>query len=249
MRAIIEVITRVGGADAMDTTRFENVTPENFDRLKAYLQKNDCSGLDGNEGTAIGHCLKLGYRFEPAEATLDLSAESLPENLRQLPSDMRVRAGSKLLSTVMGLGGPARSIALDSTSSYPNQPSRYGVYDYVIPYVTNQSGHPFTFKDQSLTNGTLYSYEPAIAVDASVFQIFEADSAKLSGVGVGGTVEYVWADNTTVMTISFFLNTVFTHTFTVGFSTNALKVTSLTNTDPNLDGYTYLDPKITVARS
>lgn len=229
----------------MDTTNFDNVTAQNFDRLKAYLRSNACTGLDGNEGTAIGHCLHLGYRFDPAAGTLHLSAQSLPKNLQSLPSNLRINAARRLLANAMGLGKPALGAPMAAAGDYPSHPSRYGVYDYVIPYVTNQTSHAFTFKSQTMNEGTLFSNQGSIPSNASELQIFEADSSKLSGTGVGGSVEYVWADNTTVMTISFFLNTVFTHTFTVGFSTNMLTA-DVTNTDPDLSGYTYLDPKITV---
>jgi len=229
----------------MDNFQFENLTPGNFDKLKAYLRHNNCTGLEGNEGSAIGHCLDLAYRFDPATGTLDLSAQRLPENLQALPPELRVKAGSRLLANAMGVGRPARPMALAATATYPNKPNRYGVYDYVTAWVTNSTGHAFTFKDQSLDHGTMFSYAGTIDANASVAQIFEADSAKLSGVGVGGSVDYVWADNTTVMTISFFLNTIYTHTFTVGFSTTAL-TSSVTDTDPSLDGYTYLNPQITI---
>jgi hypothetical protein len=228
----------------MDITTFEHVTPENFDRLKVYLQHNDCTGLDGNEGTAIGACLNLGYRFDPAAGTLDLTAASLPANLETLPDELRIRAGRKLLGGVMGIGQPPRTMMLDA-NAYPYKPGRYGVYDYCLPYINNNTGHAFTFQDAPLTNGTMYSNLQTIPVGAAQLNIFEADSTKLSGTGVGGTVHYIWADNTTIMTITFFLNTIYTHSFTVGFSTTTLTAT-ITDTDPSLDGYTYLDPQITV---
>ena len=231
----------------MDTTKFNNVTPENFSRLKTYLQNNDCTGLDGNEGTAVGSCLRLGYKFDPSAKTLDLDAEALPENLQSLPDAKRVAAGHRLLANVMGLNGPATLILAADDTTYPYHPGRYGVYDYVIPYVTNQTGHIFSFKNQTMTNGTLESHEATIAADASEFMLFEADSSKLSGVGVGGDVTYIWKDNVTVMTISFFLNTIYTHTFTVGFSTTTLTST-ITDDSPVLSGYTYLDPKIVITK-
>jgi len=229
----------------MDEIQFENLTIENFDRLKAYLRHNNCTGLDGNEGSAIGHCLNLGYRFDPVTGKLDLSAERLPENLQALPPELRVKAGSRLLANAMGVGRPALQMTLATTTTYPNKPNRYGVYDYVTAWVTNSTGHPFTFKDQNLDHGTMFFYASTIDPNASVAQMFEADSTKLSGLGVGGSVDYIWADNATVMTISFFLNTIYTHTFTVGFSTTALSST-VSDTDPSLDGYTYLNPKITI---
>jgi len=231
----------------MDRTKFDKVTSEHFARLKTYLKENGCTGLNGNDGMALGQCLKLGYRFDPDAGTLDIKAESLPENLASLPEDKRVAAGHRLLANVMGMNGPSK-IILATPDSYPSKPNRYGVYDYVIPYVTNESGFPFSFKSQSMEHGTLHSHVPTIGADASELEVFEADSSKLSGLGVGGTVKYIWKDNTTVMSIEFFLNTIYTHTFTVGFSTTTLTA-SVTGDDPELDGYTYLDPKITITKA
>jgi hypothetical protein len=235
----------------MDTTKFNKVTPDNFSRLKTYLQQNGCSGLDGNEGRAVANCLKLGYKYDPEAGILALEAEALPENLQALPDHIRVAAGHRLLANVMGLNRPGTMILPTFTSNppYPYRPSLYGVYNYVNPYVMNWSCHPFTFKSQSLTNGTLSYYLPVIPYNLNeAFRLFSAQSVKLSGTGVGGSVDYIWRDNATIMTISFFLNTVFTSTFTIGFSTNTL-VFNAENTDAVSDGYTYLDPIFSISKA
>ena len=229
----------------MDTSTLTNVSQQQFDRLRAYLVHNGCSGVEGNSGTAVAECLTLGYRFDPTTGTLELQAERLPKNLQTLPDNLRVPAALRLMSNVMGHGAAPRAMALAAASSYPNHPSTYGVYDYVIPFITNNTGHIFSFKDQTMAQGTLASYTSTVAANNTQVQLFEADSSKLSGTGVGGTVNYVWQDNTTIMTINFFLNTEFTHSFSVGFSTTSLTAT-VTSTDPTLAGYTYLDPQITV---
>jgi hypothetical protein len=182
----------------MDTTKFNKVTPDNFSRLKTYLQQNGCSGLDGNEGRAVANCLKLGYKYDPEAGILALEAEALPENLQALPDHIRVAAGHRLLANVMGLNRPGTMIVPTFTSNppYPYRPSLYGVYNYVDPYVMNWSCHPFTFKSQSLTNGTLSYYLPVIPYNLNeAFRLFSAQSVKLSGTGVGGSVDYIWRDN------------------------------------------------------
>ena len=229
---------------------FNCVSGENLAMLKTFLQQNGCEGFDENSGTVQGRCLGFDFKYEPSSHTLELVPKSLPKNLASLPEDIGHAAAYTMLSNVMGLEGANRPMTeMLTASTYPSPPSRYGVYDYVIPFITNTTGEAFHFSSQTMAHGTIFSNVETVAANALVIELFEADSAKLSGYGVGGRIVYQWADNATDVNIDFFLNTIFTHTFTVGFSgPNAANMVGvITENSPVLSGYTYLDPKITIS--
>lgn len=218
-----------------------------MERFRSYLAQNDVTGYEANQGILIGKCLQGSYLYDPSRQSLALEPESLPKNLMLLDEEIRSAALLSLLNNILGIG-PGSNIPGNKGLQGKRHPGHYGVYDYVIPTIKNNSSGGFGFASQDMSNGTLYSYTQFVKSGDTV-ELFEADSTKLSGLGVGGTIVYLWGDNQTALNIKFFLNTIFTSTFTVGTTgplANRLSVT-ITDNSPDLDGYTYLNPVITVA--
>jgi len=231
---------------------FKNVSETQMGNLKTYLTHNNATGFEGNSGTVKvkGNCLEFGFDFNPESKILEIDPKTYPENLAKLSPEIRNKVASRLISNVMGGSGAINPLVLASSNGYPSHPSKYGVYDYVIPYIVNNSGLDFTFSAQSMDHGSISSNLSTVPNTASTesVELFEADSTKLSGVGVGGTVTYQWGDGQTVISIQFFLNTMFTHSFTVGATGPAASKLTIvvTKNSPVVSGYTYLDPVITI---
>ncbi len=211
----------------------EGVTADQMATAGRYLERSGVKGYHGHSGSVRGDCFAADYEFDPASGRLVVTASELPHAFRQAPPEAVVPAFSTLAKAVL-LG----------------RPSKYGVYDYVYPTITNNSGSLLTYSSSNASNGTISITNNKIATGQSL-EAFEADSSKLSGTGVGGTCAYTFADGQTTLQISYFLNTIYTHTFTAGLQGgNAARYTvALSNTDPVLDGYTYLNPTITVTKS
>jgi hypothetical protein len=211
----------------------EGVTADQMATAGRYLERNGVKGYDGHSGSVRGDCFAADYEYDPASGKLVVTASELPHAFRQAPPEAVV-PGFRTLAQAVLLG----------------RPNKYGVYDYVYPTITNNSGSLLTYSSSNPTNGTIEITNTKIANGQSL-QAFEADSSKLSGTGVGGTCAYTFADGQTTLQITYFLNTIWTHTFTPGLQGgNAARYTATaTNTDPTLDGYTYLNPTITVTKS
>jgi hypothetical protein len=235
-----------GGTDMAEVTEtgigeyeVQGVTAEEFEHAREVFA-GSISGIEGDAGTATGEATKLDYEYDRASGLVRMTVHAFPTNLEKLPNHIASRALRQVLARAF------TTAAVEAGDA--RKPNHYGVYDYVIPTLTNNTRNDLQFSSQALTNGTLYSYTGTIASGANG-ELFEADSSKLSGTGVGGEVIYQLSDGTPLK-IDFFLNTIWTHTFTAGFSggnAGRYKTPDVGNTDPSLDGYTYLNPTITIA--
>ena len=216
----------------MESITLDGVTPEQMENAGKYLELNRVTGFSGNSGALVGDCFKAEYSYDPASGILVVTPSELPHAFRKAPAAAVAPAFTGLVRNAL-LG----------------RPSKYGVYDYVYPTITNQSGGTLTYSTSDATNGTISITNSKIA-NGSSLEAFEADSSKLSGTGVGGSCIYTLADGQTTLSITYFLNTIYTHTFTVGLQGgNAARYTATaTGTDPTLDGYTYLNPTVTLAK-
>lgn len=221
-----------------DSIEIKDITPAQMEKLARFLAGSDVTGYSGDKGAVKGNCFAAEYNYDPATGVLVVRASELPEAFRKAPAAAVAPAFERLVRSIAHAG------LMDSR--YPN---KYGVYDYVVPNIDNESGGTITYSNSNPTNGTISISNTKIDTGQTQ-EAFEADSAKLSGTGVGGTCEYTLADGQTVLTITYFLNTIYTHTFTAGLSGfNAARYsTSLANTDPTLSGYTYLTPTITLSK-
>ena len=233
-----------------DTLKFPHISETQRANFKNYLEQNNANGFEGNCGIVKGDCLEFEFDFNPKTEVLEINPKIYPENLAKLSPEIRNKAAIRLVSNIMGGSAALNPMVLASTNGYPSHPSKYGVYDYVIPYIVNNSGLDFTFSSQSMDHGNVSSNLSNVPNTSSTesVKLFEADSSKLSGVGVGCTVTYQWGDGQTLITIQFFLNTMFTHSFTVGAkgpAASKLKIV-ITKNAPVVSGYTYLDPVITI---
>jgi hypothetical protein len=216
-----------------DIVKIEGVTADQMAAAEKYLARSGVEGFDGHSGSVRGECFAADYDFDPSTGVLTVTPSELPHAFRQAPEATVAPAFRSLVQAVLvGL------------------PNKYGVYDYVIPTITNNSGGILTYSSSNATNGTIEITNTKIASGSSV-QAFEADSSKLSGTGVGGTCVYTLADGQTTLQIAYFLNTIYTHTFTAGLQGgNAARYsTSLSGTDPSLSGYTYLTPTVTLSKA
>jgi len=229
---------------------FKNVSETQLSNFKSYLEQNNAVGFEGNNGMVKAKCLEFGFNFDPKNKSLEINPIIYPENLSDLSPELRYNAATRLISNIMGGQDAIHPMILASTNGYPSHPGEYGVYDYVIPYIVNNSGMNFTFATQNMNHGNITSNLSTAPNTTSTepVELFRAESTKLSGVGVGGTVTYQWGDGQTVITIQFFLNTKFTHSFTVGKTGPAAsKLNIVVGSDsPVVSGYTYLDPIITI---
>jgi hypothetical protein len=213
--------------------KIDGVTAEQMEAAGKYLARSGVEGFNGHSGSVRGECFAAEYEFDPSTGVLTVHPSELPHAFRKAPEAAVAPAFSRLVQSVLvGL------------------PNKYGVYDYVLPTITNNSGGVLTYSSSNASNGTIQITNNRIAAGSSV-QAFEADSTKLSGTGVGGTCVYQLADGQTTLQIAYFLNTIYTHTFTAGLQGgNAARyTTTLSNTDPKLDGYTYLTPTVTLAKA
>jgi hypothetical protein len=224
-----------------ESIEITDVGAPDIERIASFLERNGISGFSGNEGTVKGECFTAEYRYDPAAKLLVVQSSEPPEAIRKAPPAIAALTFKRLIQSVM----TGRMMTTNT-----NKPNRYGIYDYVIPDITNNSGGTITYSGSNPTNGTISISNNKIDT-GNTKEAFEADSSKLSGTGVGGTCDYTLADGQTVLTITYFLNTIYTHTFTAGLSGfNAPRYsTSLSGTDPTLDGYTYLNPTITLSRA
>jgi hypothetical protein len=212
-----------------------DVTPERMEKIGRFLKRSGVTGFSGDQGTVKGDCFAAEYRYDPAARLLVVQVSRLPEAFQKAPEAAVIPAFQGLVRHVM----------------VGRKPNNYGVYDYVIPNIDNQSGGTITYSSSDPTNGTISISNSKITSGSGSQEAFEADSSKLSGTGVGGTCNYTLADGQTVLAITYFLNTIYTHTFTVGLQgANAARYqVSTTDTNPSLDGYTYLTPTTTLAKA
>lgn len=217
------------------------VSQEELESARRFLG-GGLTGIDEDSGTAVGASTRIDYDYDRTSGLLRLTVSAYPANLVDIPPHIASRALKRVLHRAF--------TAPDAASVGASKPGRYGVYDYVIPTLTNNTRFDLNFSTQTMGNGTLYSYTGTVKSGASG-ELFEADSTKLSGTGVGGTVVYLLSDGTP-LAIEFFLNTIWTHTFTAGFTgPNAGRYPApvVADVTPSLDGYTYLNPTITIANS
>jgi hypothetical protein len=215
----------------MESIKLEGVTQEQMKNAATYLERSGVRGFEGNAGSLAGDCFKAEYSFDPA-SVLVITPSELPHAFRKAPAAAVAPAFAGLVRNVL-----------------TGRPSKYGVYDYVYPTIDNQSGGTLTYSSSDASNGTIEIKNSKINNAASL-EAFEADSTKLSGTGVGGKCTYTLADGQTTLEITYFLNTKFTHTFTVGLNgANAPRYSATaTNTEPSVDGYTYLNPTVTLTK-
>jgi hypothetical protein len=217
-----------------EVIQIPNISSAEMKKIARYIAMADLTGFEGHEGVITGDCVQIRFRHHASAKTLELQAVALPADLRGLPAPMAHAALKQLVHRVLALGD--------------DHPSRYGVYNYVIPTINNTSGGVLTFSSSNLSHGTIRDVAQSIANGASGTEMFEADSAKLSGVGTGGTVVYTLADGVTTLNIDWFLNTIYTSSFNPGLAGgNAARYSvSASNTDPVVSGYTYMNPVITL---
>jgi hypothetical protein len=212
--------------------KIEDVTADQLAVAGEYLARSGVQGFSGHAGSVRGDCFAADYAFDPSTGVLTVTPSELPHAFRQAPEGAAAPAFRSLVQAVLvGL------------------PSKYGVYDYVLPTITNNSGGVLTYTTSNPTNGTIEITNSKIG-NGSSLQAFEADSTKLSGTGVGGTCVYTLPDNTTLQ-LTYFLNTIWTWTFTAGLQGpgSAKYTTAVTGNSPSLDGYTYLTPTVTLTKS
>ncbi|HYI59480.1 MAG TPA: hypothetical protein VEX66_15025 [Microlunatus sp.] len=221
------------GETMYDEIRLDDVSTDQMATAEKFLTRNGIQGFNGDTGSLQGECFKAEYRYDRDASTLTVIPAELPEAFRTLPGD--------------AVSPAFRALA---TSILSRRLGDYGVYDYVTPTIDNQSKGVLDFSTTDPTNGTIAittnRYEVGTKAEA-----FQAKSTKLSGVGVGGTCTYTLAGAQTTLVITYFLNTIFTHTFTVGLQgINASRyATTTTGTDPYSSGYTYLQPTITITKN
>ncbi|MEO6500434.1 MAG: hypothetical protein ABIQ09_00810 [Jatrophihabitantaceae bacterium] len=208
------------------------MTAEQMAAAGEYLARSGVEGFAGHSGAVRGDCFAAEYAFDPSTGVLTVNPSELPHAFRTAPQATVAPAfGALIKAALQGL------------------PGKYGVYDYVIPTIVNNSGGILTYSTSNATNGTIDITTSKIATGVTA-QAFEADSSKLSGTGVGGTCVYTLSDGQTTLNIDYFLNTMYTHTFNAGLlGGNAGKYTATkSNTDPTVDGYTYLTPTVTLTK-
>ncbi len=216
-----------------ESIEIAGVTAKHMEIIGTFLTRSGVVGFSGDEGSVTGDCFAAEYRYDAASGVLVVRPSRLPEAFEKAPAAAVAPAFQTLVRSIM----------------VGRKPNNYGVYDYVIPNIDNESGGMITYSSSSPTNGTISISNNKIPTGGPQ-EAFEADSTKLSGTGVGGTCNYTLADGQTVLAITYFLNTIYTHTFTAGLQGgNAARYqTATASTDPVLDGYTYLTPTITLTK-
>jgi hypothetical protein len=219
-----------------ESIQFDGVTSAHMARVAEYLARNGVEGFGNHVGSVKGECFGADYEFDTATGVLSVTPTELPTALHNAPEDAALPAFRTLVQSV-----------LQGSDVNPLRPDKYGVYDYVVPTIDNNSGGEMTFSTSSPTAGTIEMGQAKLSNGAS-YRAFEADSSKLSALGVGGTVTYMLPDGQTMLDITYFLNTIFTHTFTVGLrGQNADRFACpYYDVKPVLEGYTYLTPTVKV---
>jgi hypothetical protein len=219
-----------------ESIRIESVTPEQMQTAARVTAADGLSGFEDDAGIITRDQVQIHYDYSPDRRTLTLQPLRVSGHLGSLP-------GATLTAVL-------RQYVQDALSGGGSWPSHPGVYNYVVPTIVNQSGSRLTFSTSSINPGTVTVLAQSIA-RGETKQAFEADSIVLAWDGTGGTVLYSFADGVTTLNISWYLNTVLTHSFTPGVSGgNADRYTvTVQNADPVLAGYTYLMPTVTIDKS
>lgn len=217
----------------------EQVTPEMLAAGTGFVADRGLTGGDGPTGTVSGAHVDLAYEYDEASGRLELDVEKFPRPFEDLLPEDRVERFTALVRAAME--GPSNLLGR------PNEP---GVYNYVLPTIENKCEEILTYGSANMEHGSITITTSRYDVGKTA-QAFDARSLGGSIVGVGGRVVYVVGSGSPSMNIDFFLNGVGEHSFTVGLTGgNAyLYKVTVTNTDPTLDSYTYLEPNIKIERA
>jgi len=212
--------------------QIKDVSPEQMERVRAFLRRDHLKGFDGNEGTVRGDCIDVAFRYDPESRLLVVEPERLPEHLENGKPDEPFADLRTMLH-----------VALNSPFA-----DSCGVYDYVRPKIDNQSGGVLTYSSSESQHGNIDILQQRIDSGQNV-QCAECDSRKGSIVGAEGEIVYTFADGITQLTLAYGLFSSSDYYFTSGLSGgNAARYTCVGSKKAWMDGYTYMDCSATIKK-
>ena len=212
----------------------KQVSDEKMKRLRDFLTKANMSGHEEDSGTAKGICCKVKYQYDSKKNLLLLKPIEMADHLSHEKLERTVRFAM------------AAEQACGPATQWPKQ---VGVYNYVEPFINNQSGGVLTYSSDNISNGTVNVKNSKIPDSASL-QAFDARSSVASGIGCQGQVTFILTDGSTYLNISYLLDGIGIHSFNAGLSgSNAAHYrASITCDQAILAGYTYMWPVVTLTQ-
>lgn len=214
---------------------FTGVSAEEVEIARGFLERSGFTGFMGETGRAAAECTVFDFHWEPTTGALRIDVSKLPTELTNLRPENAHAKFTDLVRVALGRAGVLGD--------------RCGVYNYVRPKISNRSGGVLTYSRNTTSHGTVGEVVTGIEIDAEV-QAFEAASSKGSGVGAEGTVIYLLADGNTELNLQYWLNGAGMHSFNAGLTgQNAPRYkVDVKDTNPWVDGYTYLAPTVTISQ-
>ncbi|NIP26799.1 MAG: hypothetical protein GWO38_24005, partial [Phycisphaerae bacterium] len=192
------------------------------------------SGHEEDSGTAKGLCCKVKYEYDSKKNLLLLEPVEMADHLTHEKLERTIRFA---MAAEQNCGPSTR------------WPKQLGVYNYVEPFINNQSGGVLTFSGDDISNGTLVVTNNKIP-DGTTLQAFDARSSVASGIGCKGKVTFILADGNTNLILSYMLDGIGIHSFNAGISgLNAAHYSaSITCNQAIQAGYTYMWPVVTLVQ-
>lgn len=231
--------------DPVSPIVLSGVTPELADKLRAYFAKNDGRGFEAAAGIAENACFASKYTYDEGSHILTMEPIRLMPNL----------TSKRLQRTIENILHPKPLVFADAGPPYAPTPSACAVYNWVVGFITNNSGGPLTYSSNDTDHGNFISIlnsipngnQPSDQADTGVWQ---NECTKDSAVGCFGSVTYTLADGVTTMIISYGCNTSSTTSASVGLAgMNAARYTATVEKYQNYSGSKvceYLYPYVTI---
>lgn len=217
----------------------EGVSEGSVGRAREVISHMGMKGAAEESGIAAGRGGRVGYRYDRAAGTVTCEVLEVPEDLRHLSDDLAVRTVREIVQGALrpGVGAEGGEGRL----------SKAGVYCYVIPTLTNQTGLDLSYATSDFSHGSLYTYTGTVAPGETA-SLFEAHSGNASGLGVTGSVTYQLTDGTP-LTFTFDLLSKCDYSFAAGFTgqnAGRYRTPEISDNEASLDGYTYLEPVVVI---
>ena len=229
----------IGGQAETATFTVERVSANAVTRAREVLAHMGISGIAEDAGTAAGRGGRIDYRYDRDAATVTCDVVEVPEALRDLPDHSAARAVREIMQ-----GALCPEVGAEGGT---DRPGEAGVYCYVIPTLKNDTNLDLSYSESEFSHGSLSSYTGTVAAGATT-SLFEAHSSNASALGVSGSVTYRLTDGTPLK-FTFNLLSTCDHSFAAGFKSQtggSYKVPDVSNKDPKLHGYTYLEPMVAI---
>ena len=198
--------------DTHPTLVFHNVSKNDTERLRKYIENERGTHPCGNSGYAETPCFSAKYDYSPDDCILRIEPVILMPGLRS-------KRLERIIQAVIAPRETAFVSAVTGETIYKPIPHACASYNWVVGFMTNNSGGPLTLGLHPTDHGTIISATGSIPSgsrpvdqdpdddDKGKAGVFQNMGAKDSGLGCFGSINWQLSDNATILTLYYGVNT------------------------------------------